>query len=95
VNIRIWYANERSDLDESVILDCLQDRFVTKKTKHGPVRELVHRGVIRNDRQVRLKVVVHAIDHTNPRAHVIIEPLHAQQMSLALDNTLDPFDALA
>lgn len=95
ISIRIWYASERPDLDESVILDCLQDVYVTKKTKHGPVRELAQRGVYRNDRQVRMKVIVHAIDRANPRAHIIVEPLLAQQMALALDNALDPFDAFA
>ncbi len=94
VCIRIWYASERPDLDESVILDCLQDRFVTRKTKRGDVRELVHHGVYRNDRQVRMKIVAHAIDRNNPRAHVIIEPLQMQQLALAL-TAPDPFDAFA
>jgi hypothetical protein len=92
VCIRIWYASERSDLDESVILDCMQDRYVTRKSKQGDVRELAHRGVYRNDRQVRLKVIVHAIDRVNPRAHIIVEPFHAQQLALALDSTIDPFE---
>jgi len=92
VAIRIWYASERSDLDESVILDCMQDRYVTRKSKQGDVRELAHRGVYRNDRQVRLKVIVHAIDRVNPRAHIIVEPFHAQQLALALDSTIDPFE---
>jgi hypothetical protein len=95
VCIRIWYASERSDLDESVILDCMQDRYVTRKSKHGDVRELVHRGIYRNDRQVRLKVIVHAIDRANPRAHIVVEPFHAQQLALALDNAIDPFEVFA
>jgi Holliday junction resolvase RusA-like endonuclease len=95
VCIRIWYATERPDLDESVILDCLQDRWVTKKTKHGDVRELAQRGVILNDRQVRQKFIFHGIDRANPRAEVIVEPLQAQQIALALDNPeYDPFEEM-
>lgn len=93
VAIRIWYASNRSDLDESIILDCLQDRYAQRKTKHGPVRELVQRGVYKNDRQVHFKVIVHAIDRYNPRAHIVIEPLEMQQLDLAL-TTPDPFEAL-
>lgn len=73
----------------------MQDRFVTRKTRGGEVRELAHRGIYRNDRQVRLKVVVHAIDRANPRAHIIVEPFHAQQLALALDSTIDPFGVFA
>ena len=49
VTLRIWYASERPDLDESVVLDVLQDRYSGK----GDARQLVQRGVYRNDRQVR------------------------------------------
>jgi hypothetical protein len=91
IAVRIWYASNRSDLDESIVLDCLQDRYATRKTKQGKVRELVQHGVYRNDRQVHLKIVAHAIDTTNPRVHVIVEPLQMQQLDLALV-TSDPFD---
>ncbi|MEX3950603.1 hypothetical protein AB4Y45_25470 [Paraburkholderia sp. EG287A] len=91
VAIRIWYATERPDLDESVILDCLQDRHAWVKHGTGERKVLVHRGCYRNDRQVRQKVVLHGIDRHNPRAHVIIEPLQAQQMEFALDESFDPF----
>jgi Holliday junction resolvase RusA-like endonuclease len=87
VIIRIWYASERPDLDESVLLDCLQDRKV-----EGAI---VQHGVYRNDRQVRQKFVFHGIDRANPRAHVIVEPLQAQQLDLALDINFDPFEAIA
>jgi Holliday junction resolvase RusA-like endonuclease len=91
IAVRIWYASNRSDLDETVVLDCLQDRYATRKTKLGKVRDLVQHGVYRNDRQVHHKVIVHAIDRNNPRVHVIIEPLEMQQLDLALV-TSDPFD---
>ncbi|MBN3756049.1 RusA family crossover junction endodeoxyribonuclease [Paraburkholderia sp. Tr-20389] len=91
VAIRIWYASERPDLDESVILDCLQDRYDWVKRGTGEKKVLVHRGVYRNDRQVRQKVILHGIDRTNPRAHIVVEPLHAQQMQLALLDSTDPF----
>lgn len=86
VTMRIWYASERPDLDESVILDCLQDRWVAaKKDAQGNVireRRLVQAGCYRNDRQVREKHVFWAIDKARPRAEIIVEPLEAQQISL-------------
>ncbi|WP_233866705.1 RusA family crossover junction endodeoxyribonuclease [Paraburkholderia adhaesiva] len=94
VAIRIWYASERPDLDESVILDCLQDRYAFSPHGTGERRTLVHHGVYRNDRQVRQKVILHGIDRHNPRAHIIIEPLEAQQLEFALDETLDPFELI-
>lgn len=80
MTIRIFYASERPDLDESVILDILQ-------AKYGPVmkgvpRELIRRGVYVNDRQVRERHVYHGIDRVNPRAEIEIEPLQAQQEPL-------------
>lgn len=94
VAIRIWYASERPDLDESVILDCLQDRHAWVKRGTGEVKVLVHRGVYRNDRQVRQKVILHGIDRANPRAHIIVEPLQAQQIELLLLDSTDPFELI-
>lgn len=76
VTLRIYYASERPDLDESVILDVLQARYAKGS------RELVRRGVYGNDRQVREKHVYHAIDRRNPRAEIEVEPLEAQQVAL-------------
>lgn len=87
VTLRIWYASERPDLDEAVILDVLQDRWVRPKRGDGavaPERILGQAGVYRNDRQVREKHIFHAIDRKNPRTEVLIEPLQAQQQGLAL-----------
>ncbi|MBB5408578.1 Holliday junction resolvase RusA-like endonuclease [Paraburkholderia sp. HC6.4b] len=82
VTLRIFYASERPDLDESVVLDVLQSRYAKVKRHGAKVRELVHAGVYVNDRQVREKHVYHGIDRTNPRTEVIVEPLAAQQCAL-------------
>jgi Holliday junction resolvase RusA-like endonuclease len=95
VTLRIWYASERPDLDESVILDVLQDRYRTVKVKGVERRELVHHGVYRNDRQVRQKFVFHGIDRANPRAEIVIDSLQAQQIALALEPDFDPLEAIA
>jgi Holliday junction resolvase RusA-like endonuclease len=71
VTLRIWYASERPDLDESVILDVLQARFKGK----GKSRVLIRRGVYLNDRQIREKHVYHGIDKQNPRAEIEIEAI--------------------
>jgi len=62
VTMRIYYATQRKDLDESLILDCLQ----AKKSKG----ELVRRGVYINDRQVKEKHIYHFIDKARPRAEI-------------------------
>lgn len=80
ITLRIFYASERPDLDESVVLDVLQDRW--KKVKETGERVLLQPGVYRNDRQVREKHVFHGIDKRNPRTEVRIVPLQAQQESL-------------
>ena len=86
VTLRIFYASERPDLDESVVLDVLQDRWGKAEAnpfdgKPGP-RPLLQAGVYRNDRQMREKHVFHAIDRTNPRAEIQVEPLAGQQVAL-------------
>lgn len=78
VTLRIFYASERPDLDESIVLDVLQDRW----KRQGEERVLVQRGVYLNDRQVREKHVFHGIDKANPRTEVVVEPLQAQQSTL-------------
>ncbi|MBC8729416.1 RusA family crossover junction endodeoxyribonuclease [Paraburkholderia sp. UCT2] len=88
VTLRIFYASERPDLDESVILDVLQNRYARVKANGASVRELVQAGVYRNDRQVREKHVYHGIDRTNPRTEVVVEPLAAQQCVLSFAHAL-------
>lgn len=74
VTLRIFYATERPDLDESVVLDVLQNRYTGK----GEARQVIQKGVYLNDRQVREKHVFHAIDRRNPRTEVEIEELEPQ-----------------
>lgn len=78
VTIKIYYATQRPDLDESVILDVLQAK--TKGT--GKNRRLVRKGVYINDRQVREKHIYHGIDKHSPRAEITIEPLEPVQQAL-------------
>lgn len=92
VTMRIWYATERPDLDESIVLDVLQDRWVRPKVPAGaalPERVLGQAGVYRNDRQVREKHVFHGIDRANPRTEVTIEALQAQQPALISDELFE------
>jgi Holliday junction resolvase RusA-like endonuclease len=77
VTLRIFYASERPDLDESVVLDVLQDRYELVKVpgKEEKQRVRVHNGVYRNDRQVREKHVYWGLDKVMPRTEVTIESL--------------------
>jgi hypothetical protein len=95
VILRIFYASERPDLDEHVLLDVLQSRYKTVKRKGKDVRECVRKGVYINDRQVRQKFVFHGIDALNPRAEIVIEALQAQQIALALEPDYDPLSEIA
>lgn len=74
VSLWIFYASERSDLDESVVLDVMQDQWV----RVGEKRVLVQAGIYRNDRQVRHKEVDHAIDRYRPRCEVKVWALDGQ-----------------
>jgi Holliday junction resolvase RusA-like endonuclease len=96
VTLRIFYASERPDLDESIVLDVLQDRWGKAERnpfdgKPGP-RPLVQAGVYRNDRQVREKHVYHAIDKRNPRTEVMVESLVSQQVDLLPMVAMPPSD---
>ena len=85
ITLRLWYASNRPDLDESIVLDVLQDRWARPQSASAMVpseRLLVQAGVYRNDRQVHEKHVFHGIDRANPRTEIVVEPLHAQQGSL-------------
>lgn len=86
MTLHLFYRNELSDLDESIVLDVLQDRWAPRE-KAGmdgvrPERVLLQAGVYRNDRQVRERHVYHHIDKHNPRAEILIEPLQAVQAGL-------------
>jgi Holliday junction resolvase RusA-like endonuclease len=71
VVLRMYYRDQRSDMDESALLDVLQDLY----TGTGAQRVLVQAGVYRNDRQVRERHVYHGIDARNPRVEVEVRPL--------------------
>jgi hypothetical protein len=90
VTVRIFYASERPDLDESVVLDVMQSRYRIVRRKGKDMRELVRKGVYVNDRQVKQKFVLHGIDRANPRAEIVVEPLTAQQIALVFDEV--PYD---
>jgi hypothetical protein len=94
VTLRMFYANERPDLDESLVLDILQDRYASFKSGDTKIRKLVQKGVYVNDRQVREKHVYHEIDRANPRVEIFIEPLEAQQAAIALPLPARAFDPL-
>jgi len=67
VTITIYYASRRPDLDEAVILDCMQAKY-----KKGV---LIRGGVYKNDRQVKEKHIYWALDKDNPRAEILVEEL--------------------
>lgn len=77
--IRMFYATERPDLDESVVLDVLQ----AKTEGTGKNKKVIRRGVYWNDRQVREKHIYWGLDRNNPRVEIIVEPIAWQQSSLA------------
>lgn len=71
----LFYASELPDLDESLVLDALQDVWSSVRLRGGTKeRVLVQAGVYRNDRQVREKHVYHHVDRARPRAEILIEP---------------------
>lgn len=78
VTLRMFYRTELPDLDESLVLDVLQDRYGRTHPKNPLVpsrRLLVQAGVYRNDRQVREKHVFHGIDARRPRVEVEVRPI--------------------
>lgn len=80
VTMRMFYASERPDLDESLVLDVLQDRYITRFTKRPDgskekARVLLQAGVYANDRLVREKHVFWGLDKKNPRVEIEIEPI--------------------
>lgn len=73
VTMHMFYPNRRSDLDESVVLDVLQNRFHTKLGQ----RFCVQRGVYENDRQVKEKHIFWHLDPDNPRVEILVKPIEA------------------
>lgn len=71
VEITIYYASRRPDLDESVILDSMQARRA--KMPDGTIKHVG--GVYLNDRQVKEKLVRWGLDRDNPRAEIMVETM--------------------
>lgn len=71
ITVHAYYANDRSDLDISVLRDVMQTRYSGK----GKGRRVVVSGLIENDRQIKEEHNFHHIDADNPRAEVVIEIL--------------------
>jgi len=91
VTLRMFYASERPDMDEQLILDILQDRY--ERSKVTKERKLVQAGVYRNDRQIRERHVHHAIDKANPRTEIEVETMEvAGQEALELEPPLEVMD---
>jgi hypothetical protein len=68
VTATIYYATRRPDLDESVILDCMQ-------SLKGRDKKIVRNNIYANDRQVKEKHIYWGLDKENPRAEICVEPL--------------------
>jgi Holliday junction resolvase RusA-like endonuclease len=80
LTLHIFYETNQSDLDESVVMDVLQNQYTRVKVpgQEKKVKTLVQAGVYVNDRQVKEKHVYHGIDKLNPRTEVLIESLSPQ-----------------
>lgn len=78
VTLHIFYETERPDLDESIVLDVMQDRYVRHGEGEDAERVLVQKGVYRNDRQVREKHVYWGKDPANPRSEIEVELLEPE-----------------
>lgn len=77
VNLRMYYASNLPDLDESIVLDVMQARF----TGTGAKRKLVRPGVYLNDRQVVEKHVFKRIDKANPRIEIEVQPANQEELT--------------
>ena len=73
VTVTIFYASRRPDLDESVILDCMQSVIhIDKQTK---ARTVLKNNIYQNDRQVKEKHIYWALDKRDPRAEIVVEEI--------------------
>ena len=91
VKLRVYYASERPDLDESVVLDALQDHWGRTQPMNPIVpsqRLLLQPGVYCNDRQVRWKLIIHGIDKREPRVEVQVLSIAPTQDLF----TFEPYD---
>lgn len=71
VTAYIYYRTRRPDLDESVILDCMQSAYAGK----GKERVRTRNNIYENDRLVREKHIFWRLDPDNPRAEITVEEI--------------------
>lgn len=79
IALRIYYASNLPDLDEQLVLDCLQDQWSKRGKATGGERVLLQAGVYRNDRQIERRYCEKRIDANNPRVEVVVQSLAPQQ----------------
>lgn len=90
VTLHMHYRSERPDLDESVVLDVLQDQFKTVTLMGQKQRVLLAAGVYRNDRQVREKHVFFHVDRNNPRVEIEVAPIESRQLTMPTNRREEP-----
>jgi hypothetical protein len=88
IRMVIYYRTELPDLDESLVLDCLQDRW--SRPRKGIARQLLQAGVVTNDRLFREKHIYHGIDRVNPRVEIQVAPITRQLFDFEAEDHL-PF----
>ena len=86
IRLRMFYADERSDLEPDLVLDCLQPKY--RKSKTTGERVLVQPGVVTNDRRFRVIHAYHAIDRARPRVEITVWRLDGQR-ALMVDDEVD------
>lgn len=89
VRLVIYYRTELPDLDETLVLDCLQDQW--SRPRKGIKRQLLQAGVVTNDRLFREKHIYHGIDRVNPRVEVAIAPITRQLFDFEAGESSLPF----
>lgn len=61
----IYYPSLRQDLDESLVMDVLQER-------RDKAKRVIFNGVYVNDRQIKAKIILHVLDRENPRVEFTV-----------------------
>ena len=73
VTMTIFYATRRPDLDEAVILDCMQSQV--RRNKQTKEVSVVRNNIYKNDRQVKEKHIHWGLDKEDPRAEIEVEEI--------------------
>lgn len=82
----VYYGSYRQDLDISLVLDVLQQQ----KNKAGQVW---FNGVYVNDRQVKTKIIRHAIDKENPRIEFTVMQL-TEKVLKSIENYCNAMESM-